>query len=152
MELNIDKPAAKCKGVDLRPAVSLAFTVCELINFFTLMISPVLHASNNSRSGSFVIITSKFTDKVLLRLDMVIDVYRLYWYSNQSNENTETFNFLSSPTSNWFCSLSHWIPPSQSSAKLATDESFNRNTFVQNINWTIYDCFVVLCVWLGSPP
>lgn len=67
---NVYEPAAKCNGVDLRPAVSLAFTVCELINFFTLIISPVLHASNNSRSGSFAITTSKFTDKVRLRLDI----------------------------------------------------------------------------------
>lgn len=45
-------PAAKCRGVDLRPAVSLAFTDCGVINFFTRTASPVLQASNNSRRGS----------------------------------------------------------------------------------------------------
>lgn len=45
-------PAAKCSGVDFRPAVSLAFTVWGVINFLTSAASPVLQASNNSRSGS----------------------------------------------------------------------------------------------------
>jgi len=46
-------PAAKWRGVDFLPAVSLAFTVWGLTNFFTLDKSPVLHASNNSLKGSF---------------------------------------------------------------------------------------------------
>lgn len=68
---SIYSPAAKCNGVDLRPAVSLAFTVCELINFFTLTISPVLHASNNSRNGSLAMTASKLTaNNARLRLDI----------------------------------------------------------------------------------
>lgn len=84
-------PAPKCKGVDFRPAMSLAFTVWELINFFTLIISPVLHASNNSRNGSLAITTSKFTDKVRLRLDifftfviMILLALRFGWKKNYS--------------------------------------------------------------------
>lgn len=45
-------PAAKCRGVDLRPAVSRALTVFGVTNTFTLARSPVLHASNNSLKGS----------------------------------------------------------------------------------------------------
>lgn len=71
------KPAPKWSGVDLRPAMSLAFTVCGLINFFTLIISPVLHASNNSRNGSLAITTSKFTDKVRLRLDIFVLIFSI---------------------------------------------------------------------------
>lgn len=47
-----DSPAAKCRGVDLRPAVSRALTVFGLTNAFTLARSPVLQASKSSRSGS----------------------------------------------------------------------------------------------------
>lgn len=81
-------PAAKCNGVDLRPAVSLAFTVCELINFFTLTMSPVLHASNNSRSGSLAMTASKLTvNSVRLRLD-IFTVYP------SSTKQTNIFSYL----------------------------------------------------------
>lgn len=50
--LELDSPAAKCRGVDLRPAVSRALTVFGLTNAFTLARSPVLQASKSSRSGS----------------------------------------------------------------------------------------------------
>lgn len=77
-------PAAKCNGVDLRPAVSLAFTVCELISFFTLTMSPVLHASNSSRNGSLAMTASKLTvSSVRLRLD--IFSLLLFWPKRQSN-------------------------------------------------------------------
>ncbi|MPC17670.1 hypothetical protein E2C01_010535 [Portunus trituberculatus] len=46
-------PAAKCRGEDFLPAVSLAFTFCGVTSFFTLTRSPFLHASKSSRSGSF---------------------------------------------------------------------------------------------------
>lgn len=66
-------PAAKCRGVDFRPAVSLAFTVWAVINFFTRIASPVLHASNNSRSGSVGGgNTSSADPRIERRLDMVI--------------------------------------------------------------------------------
>lgn len=67
-------PAAKCSGVDLRlPAVSLAFTVCDVINFLTFTVSPDLQASNSSRNGSFVNDGSKLTDSsVLLRVAIMI--------------------------------------------------------------------------------
>lgn len=45
-------PAAKCKGVDLRPAVSLALTVLGVTNFLTRTRSPVLQASKSSLKGS----------------------------------------------------------------------------------------------------
>lgn len=81
-----NSPAAKCNGVDFRPAVSLAFTVCELINFFTLTMSPVLHASNNSRNGSLAMTASKLTvNSVRLRLD--ISVFR---FSLPENTHTRT--------------------------------------------------------------
>ena len=61
----IHLPAAKCNGVDFRPAVSRAFTVCDVISFFTLTRSPVLHASNRSRSGSLAIAAaSRLTDSI----------------------------------------------------------------------------------------
>ena len=45
-------PAAKCRGVDLRPAVSRALTVFGVTSFLTRARSPVLQASKSSRSGS----------------------------------------------------------------------------------------------------
>lgn len=50
--LELNSPAAKCRGVDLRPAVSRALTVFGLTNAFTLARSPVLQASKSSRNGS----------------------------------------------------------------------------------------------------
>lgn len=41
-------PAAKCRGVDLRPAMSLAFTFTASTSFFTLETSPFRQASNSS--------------------------------------------------------------------------------------------------------
>lgn len=41
-------PAAKCRGVDLRPAMSLAFTFTASTSFFTLETSPFLQDSNSS--------------------------------------------------------------------------------------------------------
>lgn len=52
-------PAAKCKGVDFLPAVSLAFTVCGVTNFRTRAISPVLQASKSSRRGSLLWLLGK---------------------------------------------------------------------------------------------
>uniref|UniRef100_A0A8W7P1H0 Uncharacterized protein n=1 Tax=Anopheles coluzzii TaxID=1518534 RepID=A0A8W7P1H0_ANOCL len=58
-------PAAKCNGVDFLPAVSRAFTVCGVISFFTFARSPVLHASNSSRSGSLAMAAaSRLTDSI----------------------------------------------------------------------------------------
>lgn len=48
-------PAAKCRGVDFRPAVSLAFTVVGVTNFLTRAISPTLQASNSSLRGSLLL-------------------------------------------------------------------------------------------------
>ena len=45
-------PAAKCNGVDLRPAVSLAFTFVESTIERTFVKSPHLQASKSSRKGS----------------------------------------------------------------------------------------------------
>lgn len=45
--------------------MSRAFTVCDVISFFTLTRSPVLHASNRSRSGSLAIAAaSRLTDSI----------------------------------------------------------------------------------------
>lgn len=41
-------PAAKCRGVDLRPAMSLALTFTASTSFFTLETSPFRQASNRS--------------------------------------------------------------------------------------------------------
>uniref|UniRef100_A0A182LU25 Uncharacterized protein n=1 Tax=Anopheles culicifacies TaxID=139723 RepID=A0A182LU25_9DIPT len=58
-------PAAKCNGVDFLPDVSRAFTVCGVISFFTFARSPVLHASNSSRSGSLAMAAaSRLTDSI----------------------------------------------------------------------------------------
>lgn len=46
-------PAAKCRGVDLRPAMSLALTFTASTSFFTLETSPFLQASNNSLKEPF---------------------------------------------------------------------------------------------------
>lgn len=75
-------PAAKCNGVDLRlPAVSLAFTVCDVINFFTLTMSPDLQASNNSRNGSFVNDGSKLTDNnALVRVVIMFTKINFYFF------------------------------------------------------------------------
>lgn len=68
-------PAAKCNGVDLRPAVSRALTVCGVISFFTLAISPVLQASKSSRNGSLAMTVSRLTFNIArLRLVIVISV------------------------------------------------------------------------------
>lgn len=84
-------PAAKCNGVDLRPAVSRAFTVCGVINFFTLIMSPDLHASNNSRSGSLAMAASRFTDKMArLRLDIVAAPRRTTPKTDCARTYTET--------------------------------------------------------------
>ena len=45
-------PAAKCNGVDLRPAVSLAFTFVESTIERTFVKSPHLQASKSSLRGS----------------------------------------------------------------------------------------------------
>lgn len=66
-------PAAKCNGVDLRPAVSRALTVCGVISFFTLAISPVLQASNSSRNGSLAMTVSRLTFSIArLRLAILL--------------------------------------------------------------------------------
>lgn len=44
-------PAAKCSGVDLRPAMSLAFTFTASTSFFTRETSPFRQASNSSRKA-----------------------------------------------------------------------------------------------------
>lgn len=41
-------PAAKCSGVDLRPAVSLLFTLSAVSSFLTRSSSPLRQASNSS--------------------------------------------------------------------------------------------------------
>jgi len=70
-----DLPAAKCNGVDLRPAVSRALTVCGVISFFTLAISPVLQASKSSRNGSLAMTVSRLTFSIArLRLAIVLVV------------------------------------------------------------------------------
>lgn len=53
--------------------VSRALTVCGVMSFFTVTISPVLQASKSSRSGSLAsAAASKFTDRTdLMRLDIV---------------------------------------------------------------------------------
>ena len=56
-------PAAKCKGEDLRPAVSLAFTLLESTIDLTLFTSPLLQASKRSRSGSVGEILSGLQDR-----------------------------------------------------------------------------------------
>ncbi len=48
-----NSPAAKCRGDDFLPAVSLALTLCVLTNFLTLLRSPFRQASNNSLPASF---------------------------------------------------------------------------------------------------
>lgn len=50
-------PAAKCSGVDLRPAMSLAFTFTASTSFFTLETSPFLQASNSSLKAPFAPMT-----------------------------------------------------------------------------------------------
>jgi hypothetical protein len=45
-------PAAKCRGEDFLPAVSLALTFWGETNFLTLETSPLRQASNSSRRGS----------------------------------------------------------------------------------------------------
>lgn len=73
-------PAAKCNGVDLRPAVSLAFTVCGVISFFTLAISPVLQASKSSLSGSLAMTASRLTLK-MARLRLLLAIVVLVCYA-----------------------------------------------------------------------
>lgn len=46
-------PAAKCRGVDLRPAMSFAFTFTASTSFFTLETSPLRQASNSSLKAPF---------------------------------------------------------------------------------------------------
>ena len=46
-------PAAKWRGDERLPVVSLAFTLCGETNFLTLLRSPFLQASNNSLPASF---------------------------------------------------------------------------------------------------
>ena len=46
-------PAAKCRGVDFRPAISLAFTLTASTSFFTLDTSPFRQASNSSLNAPF---------------------------------------------------------------------------------------------------
>lgn len=46
-------PAAKCSGVDLRPAMSLAFTFTASTSFFTRDTSPFRQASNSSLKAPF---------------------------------------------------------------------------------------------------
>lgn len=77
-------PAAKWRGVDFRPAVSLAFTVCGVINFFTRLTSPTLQASNNSRSGSLGAGNESNADpSIERRLDMfVYHIYHCLYYTS----------------------------------------------------------------------
>lgn len=48
-------PAAKCSGVDLRPAMSFAFTFTASTSFFTLETSPLRQASNSSLKAPFAL-------------------------------------------------------------------------------------------------
>ena len=52
LALKMILPAAKCNGVDLRPAVSLAFTFVESTIERTFVKSPHLQASKSSLRGS----------------------------------------------------------------------------------------------------
>lgn len=144
-------PAAKWRGVDFRPAVSLAFTVCELINFFTLIISPVLHASNNSRSGSTM---SKFTDKVRLRLD-IFRCNFLSTYIDCNQFRLFCFYSLSRPLQIFIISKidklrgsvarTNKTKPNQNKSQLcAVHCIFDSSTFVwRHFFWTISQRFTV---------
>jgi len=91
-------PAAKWSGDDFLPAVSLELTFCVVTSFFTLFKSPFLHASNNSRPGSFwegefcssierrlVAIfnfNSRRATSFSVKIGVVLLVY-IFWFSSQ---------------------------------------------------------------------
>ena len=57
-------PAAKCKGVERLPVVSLVFTLIEFAISVTFNMSPFLQASKNSLLGSFseILVSHIFSD------------------------------------------------------------------------------------------
>jgi hypothetical protein len=61
-----NKPAAKWRGEDFRPAVSFEFTLWQFTSFFTLFKSPFLHASKKNQA-------------ILIFIDMIFGVAIKWW-------------------------------------------------------------------------